>query len=390
MTIASSRYQHPGVEAVFELRAQYQRWVDVLWAYTGGPPELAGYEVGYEDVAVITEIESHNGHDVAAFLDWARSRFNLPSLGAGLTSSNLVDTGLSLAVRETNRRVVTIVDEALSALYDLASIESETPRMARTHGRPAEPDRFGRQVALWADRVWRAMAEADDAARSAEVASFGGPTGDYSTTDRERAALAATTLRLRIVDTEQAVARDRLSAWVASLARVSTALAHVATQVRLGARDGELSEPTGVDAYKGSSSMPHKRNPTRSERIVGIERVVRALAGAMAESVVWWDQRDISSSSVERIVIPQVASLVAYQALEIQQIVRGLVVHREAMAAGIASHDGTAGVYKRLLESGVDPNEAYVQARAGAARIVEPAGAAACGQCGEVGLHVCE
>lgn len=388
--MTDQRYACPEIAALFTPQAQYDRWSRVLGAYhDANIRSVAG-----PDIASIQAAEAQNGHDVAAYLEWVRASTGRPELGAGLTSSNIVDGGLALLIRDVTKVLISGVDEACAELYALSSRHAKTPRLARTHGRAAEPDTLGRQAALWADRVWRASCMLADASREAGTTSFGGPAGDYSQTDRSAAFRAVQRLQLRLeIQSDQAVARDRVARWVQAVAAVQTAYAHVATQVRLGCRDGEFAEPTGVARYKGSSSMPHKRNPTRSERIVGIERVTRALAGAMAESVVWWDQRDITASSVERIVIPQICELVGYSATEVTKIVAGLEVRADVMAANLDAgirHDGvgSAEVYATALKHGADPEDAYAEATA---RFNQYRGAQPCLVCGDEsgGLHAC-
>ena len=384
----TNRYTHPGVAGLFTLTAQYDRWGQALGAYH---PDVSVPSAA-NAADYIQSLEAENGHDVAAYLEWVRAETGHPELGAGLTSSNLVDTGLALLVREVSRVLMVGSDEVTGQAYNVASRHTKTPRLARTHGRAAEPDLLGRQVTLWADRVWRASCAMDGAGRAAEVASYGGPAGNYHNTDRDAGLEAARRLRLRFdVESDQAVARDRLSRWVAEVAALNTSYAHIATQVRLGCRDGEFAEPTGVRRYKGSSSMPHKRNPTRSERIVGLERVTRALAGAMAESVVWWDQRDITASSVERVVIPQICELTGYCGVETARILAGLEIRTDAMAANLeaARRDGvgSAEAYAEALRYGADPEVAYAD-YAAVPRTDAPQPCLVCGD--ESGrLHAC-
>lgn len=347
----TERYQTGPMAVVWSPEAQYDRWRRVLAAYSG-------VEIPETDLGAVAAREAGTGHDVAAYLDWARTVTGRPEVGAGLTSSNLVDTALSLAMLEATS---ILVDDLDGARVGLGRWKVEPgPRLGRTHGQPAEVDTLGRQAGLWSERIKRAIHRLTLAADRAAHASFGGPIGNYATTDWDRAKAAAGALGLRLdADTEQALGRDRIAEWAGAVAAAATALAFVATQIRLGARDGDWVEPTGVAAYKGSSSMPHKRNPTRSERIVGLERVVRALTGAVSESAVWWDLRDISHSSVERVCLPQIAGYTDFMAVELGRVVAGLEIDWDQMAAAVAAHRGSAAMYATALRGGADPEAAY-------------------------------
>jgi adenylosuccinate lyase len=173
---------------------------------------------------------------------------------------------------------------------------------------------------------------------------------------------------------EQAVRRDQIARWGRSVADLATAAAHFALQVRLGARDGELFEPTGVSRYVGSSSMAFKQNPTRSERICGLERVTRALAGALDANVVWWDQRDLSASSVERVVVPQLVGLTAYCLVEATNVARGLTVDARVCEANLARIPESPAELWRRVADGMSHEAAYEVGR-GAGRGPGPTGA---------------
>ena len=348
------RYSVAWVEDLYSDHERYGRWCQVL-----GVDDWDGL------AGEVAAREAEVGHDVAAFLDVVRARTGIEGLGRGLTSSNIVDTAQAIEIRDATGGLWSEADAAASAVRGMPGIA----RAARTHGQVAVADRLDRQASVWAWRIDRASVRVGVSASRCAVAHLGGPCGDYSTigSDWEVAAVAA---RLELKPTgprehDQAVARDSLATWARSVASLCTAAAHVATQIRLGARDGELREPTGVDAYKGSSSMPHKRNPTRSERIVGLERVVRAMAGAVEESVVWWDQRDIPHSSVERVVLPQVVGLTAYCLRELTSIVRELEYDGGVIESALDRVPDSHLSYWSAVDRGLGAEEAYREVQLG-------------------------
>jgi len=215
----------------------------------------------------------------------------------------------------------------------------------------AEPDTFGRQVGIWADRVAKAATAVEATTGPATELVLGGPIGAADVHDSARlgALLGLAPGRYRKA---QANDRQGLVAWVSSVAGLMAAIEHLALQVRLGATYGELAEYFAPEQW-GSTSMPHKRNPVRSERICGLARVVRAQVGALAESTGWWGEHDISHSSVERICLPLATGLTGFSLREAIDLVAHLVVVPDRMAQNI-EHSGTWDAW--LANQRADPD----------------------------------
>lgn len=365
----TNRYAVPAIEAIWDQHSVYSRWLRVSRAVLVAarthalipPVSLQGFPTRFDeiDLQLVSEREAEVGHDVVAFLDVLRNRLEpgdlAPWLHFGLTSSNLVDTGLVLACGETSRELHARARTLIDRLGDLPAV----PRASRTHGQLAEASNLGRQAQAWAARVRSAESELHEAEARLTI-SLGGPTGRYETFTYPAAQSAARELGLRLeVDSEQAVRRDAIARWGRAVADLTTAAAHFALQVRLGARDGELAEPTGVSSYRGSSSMAFKRNPTRSERICGLERVTRALAGALDADVIWWDQRDISASSVERVVLPQLSGLAAFCLGEAAAIAGDLVIDVHACHEHLEAIPEPASALWERVAAGASHEAAY-------------------------------
>ena len=368
----TDRYSVPWARALFGPEATHERWTRVSRAvlYHARADGLIPSDVqsGIFDGPVPADFEARVaareaevGHDVAAYLDVLRELAHHETaawIHFGLTSSNLVDTGLVIALESAAARLwqqARVVEAELAGLAPVA-------RASRTHGQRAEPSDLRTQARAWSMRFSYATQRLT-AATSMLQTSLGGPTGRYETLPYETALRVADSLGVTLEScSEQAARRDRIAAWAQAVASLATAAAHLATQVRLGARDGELREPTGASAYRGSSSMAYKRNPTRSERIVGLERVVRALAGAVAEDAVWWDQRDITASSVERVALPQIVELTSYCLSESVSIVSGLEWDQAACDRSLEGLSGGGRLWDRVL-LGASHEEAYEAAR---------------------------
>jgi adenylosuccinate lyase len=342
-SVAVNRYPHEVIDHVWSLPAKYGYWLRVEWAAARSvgsldTARLLQNELGELDVQQILKQESVTHHDVGAFVHWMRETRGADLAHWGLSSSDLVDAGLCLAVRDVTSALLADAVELCHALTAVSLQHQATPRAARTHGVFAEPDWFGRQVGVWIDRLTQSIRQLDTAAESATQLALGGPIGRDTTHDvREIAVL----LGLTVSPWRKAQARDRtaLTAWVNAVASVATAVENVAIQVRLGAAHRELAEPFGPEQW-GSTSMPHKHNPVRSERLCGLARVVRAQTHALAESVAWWGEHDISHSSVERIVLPLATGLTGFMLQDATRLLDGLVVNTERMSAQI-EHNGT-------------------------------------------------
>jgi len=327
----------------------------------------------------VAEIERRTQHDLAAFVDAVGERLDEEGrrwLHYGLTSSDVIDTALSLQIREAGSLVQTGVDACLTAVVLRAEEHRRTLQIGRTHGVHAEPTTFGLKLAGWAfelDRGGRRLARALEELR---VGKLSGAVGTYAATDPELERIACERLGLEPAPVStQILQRDRHAELLAALAVLASSLDKFALEIRHLARTEvrEVEEPFGR-GQKGSSAMPHKRNPVTAERICGLARVVRAAALAGLENVALWHERDISHSSAERIVIPDSFLAIDYMLERFAWLVEGLVVRPERMRRNLESSHGlffSQRVLLALVESGLPRDDAYVRVQQSAMRAWE-------------------
>ncbi len=340
------RYEPADVTALFSDEARLGRWLEVelltveALAATGVAPEAAAVAVrerapkvdgGF--VEAVAERERATDHDVAAFVDVVQARIGAPEsswIHFGLTSSDVVDTALSVALVQASDLLIEAADGLLAALVVRARELADTPVAGRTHGMHAEPTTFGAKFALWALQVGRDRERLVAARRRVAVGKLSGAVGTYSNIEPEVEEHVCRALGLEPIPATQVISRDRHAEYLYACAAVGTTVELIATEVRHLARTelGEAEEAFGVD-QKGSSSMPHKRNPVLAERLCGLARVLRGHLVAGLEDVVLWHERDISHSSVERIVLPDATALALYLLRKSTDLVAGLVVHAD-------------------------------------------------------------
>ena len=291
------------------------------------------------DVARIGEIERTTDHDIIAFVSQVAEAVGADGrfLHLGLTSSDVVDTGLALQLRAAGEILLRDADRLISALVTRARAEADTVMMGRTHSVHAEPTTLGLKVAGWAfevDRGRRRLAAALDEVATGKIS---GPVGTYSHLgpDVEAEVLAELGLHADPVST-QIVQRDRHAALLAALAVIGGSLERFATEIRnlQHTEIGEVQEPFRA-GQKGSSAMPHKRNPILSERIAGLARLLRGYAGVGFENQPLWHERDISHSSAERVILPDATILADYLLVRMTGLIEGLVVRPERMRENI-------------------------------------------------------
>jgi adenylosuccinate lyase len=340
------------------------------WVELGVVPRAAAKSIraaavvpAAEDVA---QLERETGHDLAAFVDLVQAGLDEEGrwLHYGLTSSDVVDTALALQVRDAGALVLEGIDRALAFVTARAEEHRETLCIGRTHGVHAEPTTFGLKLAGWAFELDRARRRLRHALEGMRVGKLSGAVGTYSATDPEleRLALERLGLEPEPVST-QIVPRDRHADLLGALALVASSLDRFATEIRHLARTEvrEVQEPFGK-SQKGSSAMPHKRNPVVAERICGLARVVRAAAQVGLENVALWHERDISHSSAERVVIPDAFLALDYMLDRFQWLMGGLVVLPERMRANLDASHGLFFSQRVLLElvaAGMPRDEAY-------------------------------
>ena len=364
------------MRAVWSEESKLARWLEVelaatdAWAQLGIVPSDAASELRAHAVAPtperVAEIEQQTQHDVAAFVDAVAEQVGPAGrwLHYGLTSSDILDTALALQVREAGGLLLEGLDRALAAVVRRAEEHRETVMVGRTHGVHAEPITFGAKLAGWAFELDRDRKRLTRALEGMRVAKLSGTVGTYAGQDPEVERLVCERLGLECEPAAtQVVPRDRLADLMSTLAVVAASLERFATEIRHLARTEvrEVTEPFGR-GQKGSSAMPHKRNPVVAERLCGLARIVRAAALVALENVALWHERDISHSSAERVVVPDAFLALDYMLDRFVWLAEGLVVDVERMRRNLESSHGlvfSQRVLLALVESGLPRAEAY-------------------------------
>jgi adenylosuccinate lyase len=370
------RYTLPEMGAVWSEQARFERMLEVEIAVCraqvrrGFVPAdaLAAIEAKARvDVERINEIEQTTDHDVIAFVSQVAETVGPDGrfLHLGLTSSDVVDTGLALQLRAAGERLLARADTLTGVLIARARAEAGTIMMGRTHSVHAEPTTFGLKCAGWAFEVARGRERL--AAATAEIATgkISGPVGTYSllAPDLEAEVLAELGLRADQVST-QIVQRDRHAAFLAAIAILGGSLERLATEVRnlQHTEIAEVMEPF-KHGQKGSSAMPHKRNPILSERIAGLARLLRGYAHTAMEDQPLWHERDISHSSAERVILPDATILLDYMLAKVASLVEGLVVRPERMLEnierGLGLHASSRVLLALVEKAGLSREDAY-------------------------------
>jgi len=319
------------------------------------------------NVARIEEIEKTTDHDVIAFVSQVAETVGEEGryLHLGLTSSDVVDTGLALQLQVAGRRLIDDLDALIEALVARARAEAGTVMMGRTHSVHAEPTTLGLKIAGWAFEIARDRARLAAAADDAATGKISGPVGTYShlEPDLEDEVLAALGLHRDPIST-QIVQRDRHAALLAAMAVTGGSLERFATEIRnlQHTEIGELMEPFRA-GQKGSSAMPHKRNPILCERIAGMARLLRGYAVTALENQPLWHERDISHSSAERVLLPDATILLDYMLVKMRGLIERLVVRpermRENIDRGLGLHCSSRVLTALVEEAGMSREEAY-------------------------------
>jgi adenylosuccinate lyase len=370
------RYSLPEIADLFTDEARFTAWLEVevlaveAWAELGVVPaedaravrERAGF-----DVDAVHARERVTDHDVAAFVDVVQERVGQPA-GAwvhyGLTSSDVVDTALSLQLTRAADVILAAAARLESAIAARAREFRDTPMVGRTHGIHAEPTTFGAKLALWAMQVRRDRRRLERARDAIAVGKLSGAVGTYSNIDPRVEQHVCERLGLRPVPATQVLARDRHAELLYACASIGASVESFATEIRHLQRTEvrEAEEPFRAGEQKGSSAMPHKRNPIKSEQLTGLARVLRANLHAGLEDVALWHERDISHSSVERIVLPDSLMLAYYVLERMRAVVDGLRVYPERMLENLESSYGlvfSQPVLLALVEAGMSRDDAY-------------------------------
>ena len=367
-----ARYTRPEIGAIWTDEARMEAWRRVEVAACeemDGPTgaDLDAIRAATFTVEAVNERERVTDHDVAAFVDVLQRGAGLAGrwIHFGLTSSDVLDTALALQLQRAGEIVLSGARELVAALAERAREHVETVCVGRTHGIHAEPTTFGIKLAGFAFEAHRNAERMERAFAQASIGAISGAVGTYSATspDFEERTLARLGLAREPVST-QVVPRDRHAELLQAIALAAAGLERLATEIRHLQRTEvrEVEEPFRSGQQKGSSAMPHKRNPITSERITGLARVLRGNATAAVENVALWHERDISHSGAERVILPDSTILIDYLQHLAIRVVRGMVVHADRMAANLELTSGalfSQRVLLALVEGGMQRDDAY-------------------------------
>jgi adenylosuccinate lyase len=371
------RYSRPELARIWSDEQRYATWLAVELAACeameeadlvprGTAEAVRGKAEGKLAPSRIDEIERTTRHDVIAFLTHVEELAGEPArwLHLGMTSSDVLDTSMAIQCRDALGRILEGVGRLRDACGRRAEEHRATPMIGRSHGMHAEPVTAGLTFARWRAELGRAGARLERARDAISVGKIAGAVGTYANVppEVEERALAALGLRPETVAT-QIVGRDRHAEVLSALAMLGAAIEVIALQIRHWQRTevGEAEEPFGK-GQKGSSAMPHKKNPILSENLTGLSRLLRGYAGAGLEDVALWHERDISHSSVERIALPDATVLADFMLERATGLVGGLVVHPERMRENLERSGGlvfSEGVMLRLVKKGLPRQKAY-------------------------------
>ncbi|MFH0932902.1 MAG: adenylosuccinate lyase [Nitrospirota bacterium] len=369
------RYTRPEMGRLWDIEAKYQKWLDVeiavceAWAELGEIPKDALGKIKKKarfDIQRIDEIEKVVKHDIIAFLTSVAQSLGPEArfIHKGLTSSDILDTALALLMRQASDIMMKDIRELIDILKKQAYKYKDTPMMGRSHGVHAEPITFGLKFALWFEDMKRNLGRMKRAKDVISVGKLSGAVGTFSNIPPiiEEKVCKKLGLRPEPVAT-QVVQRDRHAEYLVTLALIAASVEKIAIEVRHLQRSEvlEVEEPF-MAGQKGSSAMPHKRNPVGCENLSGLARLVRTNALAALENIALWHERDISHSSVERVIIPDSTILVDYMLHRLKGILEGLHVYPKRMKENMAKSYGlytSQRVMLALLDKGLDREKAY-------------------------------
>ena len=370
-----ARYTRPEMGKLWDLENKYQKWLDVeiaaceAWAELGEIPRDALKSIRKKaifDVNKIDEIEKVVKHDVIAFLTSVAQSLGPESrfIHKGLTSSDILDTALALLMRDASDIIVRDIIELMDVLKKQAYKYKETPMIGRSHGIHAEPMTFGLKFALWYEDMKRNLARMKKARETISVGKLSGAVGTFSNIPPaiEEKVCKKLDLRPEAVAT-QIVQRDRHAEYLVTLALVAASVEKTAVEIRHLQRTEVLeAEEPFMAGQKGSSAMPHKRNPIGCENLSGLARLVRSNAMAALENIALWHERDISHSSVERVIIPDSSILTDYMLNRLKGILDKLHVYPKRMKENMLKSYGlfnSQRVMLALIDKGLNRDFAY-------------------------------
>ena len=369
------RYTHPEMGRIWDDQRKYETWLQVevaaaeAMARAGIIPAEAARDIrqrGGFDIARIEEIEQTTQHDVIAFTTSVAEHVG-PSarwLHFGLTSSDVIDTAQALQMRDACDLILKDLDELMQGVRERADEHRRTPMIGRTHGVHAEPMTFGLKLALWYAELMRDVARVRRARETVGVGQLSGAVGTFAHLPPSIEADVCRALGLEPAPvSSQVVQRDRHAELLSALAITGSSLEKFALEIRglQKTEIGEVEEPF-AKGQKGSSAMPHKRNPVGCEQIVGLARLLRANAGAALENNALWHERDISHSSVERVILPDSFIALDHMLRRFARIVKGMVVYPERMRRNLELSGGvvfSGTVLLELARRGISREQAY-------------------------------
>src|SRR4030043_59166 len=368
------RYSRPQMKKTWSEDNKFDKWLQVeiavceAWADLGIIPKesIAKIKKARVNLERMAEILKVTHHDVTAFLQAVAEGLGEESrfIHLGLTSSDVIDTALSLQLKEATKLLAQGIDELISVLTDKAIEHKHTIMIGRTHGVHAEPITFGLKLAIWTQEMKRNAARLTEAEKAISVGKISGAVGTYATVPPEVEEKACTRLRLVPAPiSNQVIQRDRHAQFVTTLAIIASSLEKFATEIRGLQRTEvrEVEEPF-EEGQTGSSAMPHKRNPELCERICGLARLIRGHALTSLENIALWHERDISHSSAERIILPDSCLALDYMLSTFTSIMKGLKVYPESMRRNVELTQGiifSQRVLLALIDKGLTREEAY-------------------------------
>lgn len=368
------RYQYPEIEKIWNDQNKFDTWKIVEQKYLETLEENNISPKGISSVIEKTNVtkeevyerEQITNHDLASFVDILQTKVGKDSnwIHYGLTSSDVVDTANSLLIKQSLDVTIDLLDELLLQIELKAKQEMNTPIIGRTHGVFAETTFLGNIFGNWYQEIKRNKMRLEGCIKTISTGKLSGPVGNHTVVDENIEKLTLSKLGLEPeIFASQIVARDRYAEVVTSLGILASSFERVSTNIRGYQRSevSELSEPF-KDGQKGSSAMPHKKNPITTERITGLARVVRGYSLSSMENIVLWHERDISNSSVERIILPDAFNLLCFISKDLIAIFKNLHINHKSIERNLsdaANKLGSQRILSALVKNGVDRNDAY-------------------------------
>lgn len=371
------RYSREKISSIWSDESMYNFWLDVEIATCEAWNEIG--VIPNEDLSKIKKIKfdihkyekyfNETKHDIVSFVRSISENLQEESrwIHHGITSNDVKDTGLSLQLKSSIDHLIKELEILMSSLKRKAIEEIDTPCVGRSHGMHAEPMSFGAKLGIFWDELKRHKERLIETKKRASICMISGPVGSFATVPPELEKIVSRKLNLSPAKiTNQVIQRDIHGEYSQNLALIASSLEKIALEIRHLQRSevDEAREPFGKKGFvtKGSSSMPHKRNPELSERICGLSRVIRSNSSAALENIPLWHERDISHSSAERIILPDSSIALDYIIFLTNQVISDLEINREKMLENLDKAKGlifSPRVMLKIIEAGMDKNEAY-------------------------------